>query len=111
MARAMTPDQLVSEKAAYRNTGGVSECNRQEGFRPAFMDMESGIVYPSRNPDGTDALCHRIDTLPEALVLSRHIDGRVASIKGSVVAGFQRHGRFYTRDEAARIVDADHGDH
>ncbi|MBA1146844.1 hypothetical protein H0Z60_07195 [Ectothiorhodospiraceae bacterium WFHF3C12] len=108
MARAMTPDQLVSEKAAYRNTGGVSECNRQEGFRPAFMDLESGIVYASRNPDGSDAPCHRIDTLPEALVVSRRSDGRVEAIKGSVVAGFQRNGRFFTRDEAARIVEGDH---
>lgn len=108
MARAMTPDQLVSEKAAYRNTGGVSECNRAEGFRPAFMDMESGMVYPSRNPDGSDAPCHRIDTLPDALVLSRRADGCVDSIKGSVVAGFQRNGRFFTRDEAARMVEGDH---
>lgn len=108
MARAMTPDQLVSEKAAYRNTGGVSECNHAEGFRPAFMDLETGIVYPSVNPDGTEACCHRVDTLPEALVLSHRADGRVEAIKGSVVAGFQRNGRFFTRDEAARIVDGDH---
>jgi len=105
MARAMTPDQLVSEKAAYRNTGGVSERNGSQGFIPAFMDRDTGIVYLSRNDDGTTACCHRVDTLPESLVVSRHGDGRVQTIKASVVAGFERDGRFYTRDEAAREVD------
>lgn len=108
MARAMTPDQLVGEKTAYRNTGGVSECNRSQGFVPAFMDLDTGLVYISRNSDGTTACCHRVDTLPEAVVLDRRSDGHVESIKSSVVAGFERDGRFFTRDEAARIVDGAH---
>jgi hypothetical protein len=49
-------------------------------------------------------LVHLIDqalALPRELVVSRRPCGRVAAVKASLVSGFVRAGRFYTREEAA----------
>jgi hypothetical protein len=47
---------------------------------------------------------HLLEGLPDTLLLARAPSGRVTAVKDSVVAGFVRDGRFYTRDEAAQIV-------
>ncbi len=47
---------------------------------------------------------HVWDGLPESAVLHRSPDGRVASLKHTVVAGFLGGGRFYTREEAACLL-------
>lgn len=104
MARAMTVEHMVSENRAFEGTGGVSGHNREHGFVPAFRDSLTGIVYASRNPDGTPAICHRLDGLPDELAAERDESGRIISVRPSVVAGFERNGRFYTREQAAAAV-------
>lgn len=92
---------LQNENVRFLGTGGRSEENRSAGFRPAFLDEETRIVYPSRFVDGMLAPFHLLDGLPDDLVVSRHPSGRVARVKPSVISGFVRDARFYTRDEAA----------
>lgn len=104
MARAMTANELQRENAAFRATGGVSEENRDHGFRPAFLDTETGRVYLSRSRDGCPAPFHRLDGLPDELVSERDDQGRVLAVKVSVISGFERGGSFYTRDQAACMV-------
>ncbi|MGD8711067.1 MAG: hypothetical protein PVF40_11800 [Ectothiorhodospiraceae bacterium] len=104
MARAITVEQLAGERRAYRNTGGDSDTNRELGFVPAFLDTATGIVYLSRNPDGTLACCHCLDGLPGTLVVERDDGGRAIAVKATVVSGFERGGCFYTREQAARFV-------
>ncbi len=104
MARSLTASELARENRAYRGTGGVSAHNRRVGFRPAFLDRRTGIIYLSRNPDGTCAVCHRLDGLPEDVVAARDAQGRIVALKSSVVAGFERGGRFYSREEAAALT-------
>ncbi|RLK51140.1 hypothetical protein DFR31_1056 [Alkalispirillum mobile] len=104
MARAMTADQLRRENEAFRCTAGVSQHNRKEGFRPAFLDSETGVVYLSRNRDGSVAPFHRLDGLPEELVWRRDEQGRVLAVKPSLVSGFERDGHFFTREQAACLV-------
>jgi hypothetical protein len=70
------------------------------------MDVETRAVYPSRFADGRMAPFHILDGLPDELVLARSACGRVAAIKPSVISGFLRAGRFYTRDDAAALVAA-----
>lgn len=101
MNRAMTEKRLVQETLDYRGSGGVSAENRSYGFRPAFLDLETGAVYVSCFADGRPAPFHLLDGLPDAVVLARDPVGRVATVKDSVTAGFVRGCRFYTRDEAA----------
>lgn len=107
MARAVTVDQLVTENRAFENTAGVSANNRSLGFVPAFLDTVTGNVYLSCNPDGTLAVCHRMDGLPDALAVAHDATGRVTAIPATVIAGFARDGRFFTREQAARCAAND----
>jgi hypothetical protein len=88
---------LERENQVFRGTGGRSEENRGLGFLPAFMDAITQVIYRSCFADGRPAPFHLLDGLPDEVVIS----GRVAAIRGSVVAGFVRDGRFYTREEAS----------
>jgi hypothetical protein len=106
MNRPMTELTLKRENAAYRGSGGVSDGNRERGFRPAFLDRESGTVWLSRFVDGRPAPIHTLESLPDALVKARDPRGRIIGAKASVVSGFVRHGRFYSRDEAAAALRA-----
>jgi hypothetical protein len=104
MNQAMTTETLRHENARYRDSGGVSRNNGCAGFAPAFCDSETGRSELSRFACGSPAPCHLIDGLPEDWVVARDAAGRTLAIKGSVVAGFVRDGRFYTREEAARAL-------
>jgi hypothetical protein len=104
MHHPMTANTLKSENVYYHTTGGVSHNNRAAGFRPAFRDSETGRTELSRFLGGCPAPCHLIDGLPDDWVRERDTVGRALSIKCSVIAGFVRDGRFFTREEAARAV-------
>jgi hypothetical protein len=106
MARSFTVDQLARQNVSYGDTGGVSANNCGAGFRPAFMDRNTGSVYLSRNPDGSCAPFHRLDGLPSDLVEARDPTGRVIAVKASLEAGFERDGRFFSRAEAAAAIEA-----
>ena len=106
MGQAMTNDTLMRENVNYGGTGGVSNGNRAFGFAPGFLDTETGAVYVSCDANGRLAPIHRLDGLPEHLVEARNAAGRVARIKSSIVSGFLCGDRFYTRAEAAALVDA-----
>ncbi len=71
------------------------------GFLPAFKDSVTGEVYLSRFRDHSTAPIHLLDGLPDHWVTERDEDGRVTRVRGSIMAGFVRDGRFYSRDEAA----------
>ncbi len=101
----LSPAVLRHQNRVFRHTRGVSQENAQAGFAPAFLDTETGTVYPSRFADGNAAPLHVLDGLPEELVVSRNGGGAVREIKGSVIAGFLRDGRFFTRGQAAHWLD------
>lgn len=104
MSAALSTLALQRENREFRDTGGRSEENRALGFRPAFKDVASGAVYPSRFADGRPAPFHLLDGLPEEVIVQREPGGRVGRVKDSIVSGFILNGQFYTRDEAAREV-------
>ncbi len=101
MAQTMTTGTLKMENRTFEGTQGVSEGNRHLGFVPGFLDEETGSVYRSCGDDGTPCVIHILDGLPDHLVVKRNARGRVSSVKRSVIAGFLRDGRFYTREQAA----------
>jgi len=107
MNQVTTQTVLEQESATYRGRGGISAENRSYGFRPAFLDTETGVVYVSCYPNGQPAPLHLLDGLPEELVLARNPAGRVTRAKGCVSSGFVRDGRFYTREQAACQVSAE----
>jgi hypothetical protein len=103
----LTAEILATERARYFGTAGCSAGNRGCGFRPAFLDRDTGRVCFSVFADGRPAPVHVLDGLPPSLVLARTPGNRVRAVKGSVISGFARNGHFYTRDEALREAEAD----
>jgi hypothetical protein len=97
-------EELVKENQDFMGTGGVSKENRSLGFIPAFFDTETGTKYISCNKDGTQAVIHMLDGLPEALITERDKQNNIVSVKPSVIPGFIKEGDFYTREQAAELV-------
>lgn len=106
MNALLTGTSLKEQNRRFAASGGCSHENACAGFRPAFMDADTRRVYESRFADGRPAPFHLLDGLPDELVVARSASGRVAAIKSSVVAGFVRAARFYSREEAARCMGA-----
>lgn len=104
MKHLMNGRRLLKENAAHAGTGGVSRGNAGMGFRPAFLDVATCTIYPSRFADGRPAPFHLLDGLPDAVVTDRLPSGRVVAAKATVISGFERDGFFYTRTAAARAV-------
>jgi hypothetical protein len=73
------------------------------GFRPAYYDYATGAVHASRHADGSPSLSHTIEGLPDEAVAVRAC-GRVVAAKGTLLAGYERGGFFYTRRAAARAA-------
>lgn len=97
-------ETLRRDNLAYRGTTGLSAEACGYELRPAFLDRSSGQVHLARFADGRLAPMHLLDGLPGHLVGRRSRSGRVLALKRGVVAGFERWGRFYTREEAALIA-------
>ena len=95
---------LDNQNARYAGTGGVSFNNRRAGFAPAYLNTDTGEMVVSCFADGSPAPVHVLDGLPGDWVAVRGDDGGVSAAVSSVVAGFTRHGVFYTRADAARLV-------
>ena len=104
MTQTMTEGVLRQENVVFRGTGGISQENHRVGFRPAFLDSDTGIVYASCYANGEPAPFHLLDGLLEEVVVARHATGRVAAVKQSVISGFVLRERFYTREQAAQAV-------
>jgi len=97
-------EKLAKENRDFTGTGGVSKENRSHGFLPAFRDNETGTVYLSCNKDGSQAAIHMLDGLPEELILERDEENSIVMVKASVIPGFVKENKFYTREQAARSV-------
>lgn len=97
-------NKLARENREFKSTTGISKNNRSLGFIPAFYDSESGRIYLSCNKDGTRAAIHILEGLPEELILERDSKDNVVSIKPSVMSGFVKNDRFYTREQAAKAL-------
>ena len=101
MSQVLTARVLERETKTHKGSGGISAENGSYGFRPAFLDTATGIVYLSCYADGRPAPCHLLEGLPEELILARNLAGTIEKVLGSLVSGFVRAGRFYSREEAA----------
>lgn len=104
MKLALTDKILHRENCAFRGSGAISSENHCYGFRPAFLDTQTGAVYDSCHCDGRPAPFHILDGLPREVVIARTPSGKVTAVKASIIAGFVHHGWFYDREEAARRV-------
>ena len=97
---------LAQQNQAFAGTGGVSANNRHHRFVPAFQDTATGHVAVSRYRDGRRAPMHLLEGLPRQWAKAVDSDGTIVELLDSVVAGFVRNGKFFTREEAAAAVAA-----
>jgi len=104
MKQMLTSDDVAQESLAYRGTGGVSAENRAYGFHPAFLDREDGCIQLSCHADGRPAAVHQFDGLPSEWIVARDHEGRPSAVKASVVVGFVRDGYFFSREQAAQLI-------
>jgi hypothetical protein len=95
---------LRDQNRRFLNTGGRSQENRSEGFRPGYHDTDTGHAYLSCFADGRPAPLHLLEGLPGEVAVARDAQGRISAVKATVIAGFIRNDRFYTRQEAAAAV-------
>jgi hypothetical protein len=100
----MSGQQLRHENAVHACTGGRSHENAGLGFKPAFLDFETQVIYPSRFAVGRPAPFHLLDGLPREVVVDRAPSGRVIAAKATLISGFVRNGFFYTRSAAAHAA-------
>lgn len=101
---SLTPKKLQQQTVAFRGTGGVSAENNGHGFMPAFLNTANGQIHLARFADGRLAPMHVLEGLPEDLIAVRDTTGRATATVPSIIAGFARQERFYTREQAAAAV-------
>ena len=100
----MTAHRLLLESLDPASVDDRWENNTRCGFRPAFLDTATFSIHLSRYADGRPAPFHVLDGLPDEVVVTRSIFGRVVAAKGTLVTGVERNGYFYTRSAAARAA-------
>ncbi len=96
------PDDLAHQNQAYAGTGGTSQGNHGRGFSPAYMDTETGETVASSFTDGRPAPIHLLCGLPDEWILDQGYDSEGPKLKESIVVGFVKDDKFYTRAEAAK---------
>lgn len=104
MKLMLTSQDVIEESLAYRGTGGVSAENRAYGFLPAFLDRDTGRIHLCGAAAANAVTAHGFDGLPEECVLARDAQGRPYAVKATLVVGFERQGYFFTREQAAQLI-------
>jgi hypothetical protein len=104
MKHMMNKQRLKRENVAHAKTGGRSQDNAHLGFAPAFLDVATFTIYPSRFANGHPAPFHILDGLPDEAVAMRAPCGHVVAAKSTLISGFVRRGFFYTRSAAVRAM-------
>ena len=102
MSRHRNQVAVTRESATYLGTCGESVVAGQHKFLPAFCNRVDGRVELARLPNGKPAPMHLIAALPKAWAARCDEGGNVVELIDSVIAGFVKNGRFYTREEAAQ---------
>jgi len=99
---ALTQMSLRDENRLYAQTRGISQNNRNDGFRPGYLNRITGEYLLSRFSDGTLAPIHVLDGLPESWIADRDAEGHVTAARTEIVSGFVRDNAFFTREEAIK---------
>lgn len=101
MSRHRNQLAVTRESEPYNGTCGESVVACQHKFLPAFCNREDGRIELARLPNGKPAPMHLIAKLPKVWAARCDGKGNVLELIDSIVAGFVKNGRFYTREEAA----------
>ncbi len=100
IATRVSESSLRKENQDYAATTGISINNKALGFVPAFCDKTTGRAELSRFFDGRPAPIHLIEGLPEEWAIAHDTEGKITSVKPTIISGFVRGDDFYTREQA-----------
>ncbi|WP_200172842.1 hypothetical protein [Ectothiorhodospira shaposhnikovii] len=103
MDRSQLELKMGAQFSPYREMPEMTAGAAVLGFLPAFMDIQTHETHLSINQDGSLAVIHLLDGLPDHWVIERDEQGRITALKDGIVAGFMRQGRFFTRSELAQL--------
>lgn len=103
MSELVTQNTLLMENRRFANSRGVSANCASMRFLPAFRDTITGETHLSLLPNGHVSPIHLLDGLPAHWVLERDNRHRVTAVRSSVVCGFVRNGKFYSREDLALL--------
>lgn len=103
MNRSHLEQHAGAQYAPYREIPEMKAGGAVLGFLPAFKDLHTHETHLSVNEDGSLALIHLLDGLPNHWVVERDEQGRITALKDGIVAGFMRQGRFFTRSQLAQL--------
>lgn len=95
-----TPKTITAQQNAHQHSCNV----RARGFQPAYKDNATGTVYLSVDNEGKPAPIHLLQSLPRELIIQSPDSDKVLAIKDSVIAGFVKDGKFYSRSQAASAL-------
>lgn len=104
----LTEGVLAQQVNEHRGTGGISSESREAGFKPAFRNTKTGEIYPSmiflgQKGGMSESGVHLLDGIPSEHVTERDPEQpeSVIAVAPYIEVGFERDGKFYTREEAA----------
>ena len=72
---------------------------------PAFKNILTGQVRLSRDSKGHVSPIHRLDYLPTTWIAQCDQAGRPCKLKSIIIAGYMWNDRFYSRAEAAAVLN------
>lgn len=102
--QVLSEAELKKQNQRFRGSKGISQNNREEGFVPAFHNRETGEVAMSCFANGLPAPVHMIEGLPKEWALELNAKGHPFRVSASVIAGFFRDGRFFTREQVSTLL-------
>ena len=93
-----TLENLKEESTSFFQSGAVSE--KCSSFcKPCFLNKATGEIFLSQYPNGIACPFHNLNGLPEEVVLRRGNDGSVIEVLPTIISGFVKDNKFYSRDE------------
>ena len=103
MNRPLTSTALAEENRRCAHRRAVSANGASMRFLPAFRDTVSGETHLSLLPNGSVSPLHLLDGLPEHWILARDYRQRITAVRSSIIIGFVRNGKFYTREQLSSL--------
>jgi hypothetical protein len=104
----MNHENITRHSAHIHDAKNITrEQTRGYGFVPAFKDCNDGCVYLSRNANGTPEPIHKVDGIPNHLIVCLDLYGKKKKLKESVIVGFVRDNHFFSRSQAAILILVD----
>jgi hypothetical protein len=80
------------------------------GFAPAYLNSQTGEMMLSTFANGSPAPIHLLEGLPADWVAAQTEAGKTGVLKDTVISGYIRDNRFFTREQATATAEQESAD-